>query len=197
MSDEGIQFLGSDRLPKTVGVSNPLPIGDGSSSLTVDGKCYRSTATITRPANTTPYGVGDVIGDTGGSAIITLASVGPSGGFIQLQSVRLLIYSGTLPTSMTSLRLHFYSASPTAIADNAAWDLVSGDRASYLDYIDLPTPSDFGSTLVSKVDYPGSLLKLASASTSLFALLQTTTAATFAENSTVLDLRVNAIEMGL
>jgi hypothetical protein len=26
MSDEGIQYLGSDRLPRTVGVSNPLPV---------------------------------------------------------------------------------------------------------------------------------------------------------------------------
>jgi hypothetical protein len=143
----------------------------------------------------TPYGVGDVIGDTNGSAIIALSDIGPSGGFIQLQSLRLLIYSGTLPTSMTGLRLHLYSASPTAIADNAAWNLVADDRASYLDYVDFPTPTDMGATLFTKVDFAGNLLKLTGAS--LFGLLQTTTAATFAENSTVLDLRVNAIEMSL
>ena len=177
--------------------SGAVPVGDNNSSLTVDGRCYRSTATITRPANQTPYGAGDVIGDTNGSAIITLANVGPSGGFIQIQSIRLLIHSGTLPTGMTGLRLHLYSASPTAIADNAVWDLVSGDRAAYMDAIDFPTPVDYGSTLFTKVDFPGSLLRLASGSTSLFGLLQTTTAATFVENSTVLDLRVNSIEMGL
>ena len=163
----------------------------------VTGRCFRSAVTITRPANQTPYGAGDVIGDTNGSAIITLPNIGPSDGFIQIQSIRLLIHTGTLPTSMTSLRLHLYTASPTAIADNAVWDLVSGDRAAYLDAIDFPTPTDYGSTLFTKTDYPGSLLKLATGSTSLFGLLQTTTAATFAENSTVLDLRVNSIEMGL
>ena len=170
------------------GMSNGLP---------VSGKCYRGAYAITRPTNTTPYTAGDAIGDTGGSAIFTLSNIGPSGGFIQIQSLRLLIHSGTLPTSMTTLRLHLYSAAPTAIADNAAWDLLAGDRTAYLDYIDLPTPTDMGSTLFSKVDYPGSLLKLASESTSLFGVLQTLTAATFAENSTVLDMRINAIEMGL
>jgi hypothetical protein len=164
--------------------------------LAASGRCYRSTATITRPANTTPYTAGDVIGDTGGSAIITLADIGSSGGFVQIQSVRLQIHSGTLPTGMTGLRLHLYSTAPTAIADNAAWDLPAGDRASYMDYIDLPTPTDFGSTLFTKVDFAGNLLKLAAGSTSLFGLLQTTTAATFIENSTVLDLRISAIEMG-
>src|SRR5512142_392177 len=119
---------------------------------------YRSVATITRPANTTAYTAGDVIGDTNGSAIITLPFAGFRGGFIQPQSVRLLIYSGTLPTSMTSLRLHLYSAAPTAIADNAAWDLPAADRAAYIDYIDLPTPTDLGSTLFTTASYPGSLL---------------------------------------
>jgi hypothetical protein len=173
-----------------------IPISDDNNSLTVDGTCYRGAYTITRPANTTPYTAGDAIGGTGGSAIFTLNNIGPSGGFIQIQSIRLMIYSGTPPTSMTTLRLHLYSAAPTSIADNAAWDLLAGDRSSYLDYIDLPTPTDMGSTLFTKVDYPGSLLKLASASTSLFGVLQTITAATFAENSTVLDLRISAIEMG-
>lgn len=176
---------------------NPLPVSDAGGTLTVDGRCYRGAYTITRPANQTPYNAGDVIGDTGGSAITTLTSIGPSSGFIQIQSLRLLIYSGTPPAGMTTLRLHLYQTSPTAIADNAAWDLVAGDRTAYLDFIDLPTPIDMGGTLFTKVDYPGSLLKLANGSTSLFAELQTLTAATFAENSTVLDMRINAIEMSL
>lgn len=175
--------------------SGAMPVGDNGSSLTVDGRCYRFAGTITRPANTTAYATGDAIGDTGGSAIITLSNIGPSGGFIQIQSIRLLIYSGTLPTPMTGLRLHLYQTSPTAIADNAAWDLVSGDRSTYLDFIDLPMPTDMGSTLFTKADYPGSLLKLADGYTSLFGILQTVSGATFAENSTVVDLRISAIEM--
>jgi hypothetical protein len=52
-------------------------ISDGGSTLTVDGKAYRSTATITRPSNTTAYTAGDVVGDTGGSAIISLTCCWP------------------------------------------------------------------------------------------------------------------------
>jgi hypothetical protein len=104
------------------------------------------------------------------------------------------VYTGTAIAS--SFRLHFYNASPTAIADNAAWDLVSGDRSSYLDFIELPTPTDMGSTLFTKVDWPGSLFKLAASSTSLFCVLQCVSAFTSSENSTVFDLRVNAVEAG-
>jgi len=35
MSDEGIHYLGSDRLPKTVGVSQPLPVQTAGAVLTV------------------------------------------------------------------------------------------------------------------------------------------------------------------
>jgi hypothetical protein len=48
-------------------------------SITVDGNAYRSIATITRPSNATAYTAGDVVGDTGGSAIISLTAAGPSG----------------------------------------------------------------------------------------------------------------------
>jgi hypothetical protein len=32
----------------------------------------------------------------------------------------------------------FLAPSPTAIADNAAFDLTSGDRATYMGYVDFP-----------------------------------------------------------
>jgi hypothetical protein len=49
---------------------------------------------------------------------------------------------------MTSFRLNLYNATPpSALGDNAVWDLPSGDRASYLGYVDLGTPVDIGSTL--------------------------------------------------
>lgn len=175
---------------------NPVPVSDGTSSLTVDGKAYRSTVTITRPSNTTAYTAGDVVGDTGGSAILTLSSVGPSGGFVLIQSISLVFSDSTVPSGMGSFRIHLYSATPTAIADNAAFDLVSGERANYMGYIDLPTPQDFGSTLYTQADYPGRLVKLAAASTSLFAEIETRGAYTPVSASTV-TLRVNTLEAGL
>jgi hypothetical protein len=97
---------------------------------------------------------------------------------------------------MGAFRLHLYMESPTAILDNAAFDLVSGDVGKYAGYIDLATPQDFGSILVTQADYPGTLIKLAAGSTSLFAELETRVAYTPA-SGTLYDLRVLTLEAGL
>ena len=175
---------------------NPIPVSDNSSSLTVDGRAYRTTATITRPSNTTAYTAGDVVGDTGGSAIISLTSAGPTAGFVIIQSISLVFSDSTVPSGMGAFRVHLYSASPTAIADNAAFDLTSGERDTYMGFIDLPTPADLGSSLYTQTDYPGRLIKLAAASTTLFVELETRGAYTPVSASTV-SIRVNLLEAGL
>ena len=171
-------------------------ISDGGTTLTVDGKAYLSTTTITRPSNTTAYTTGDVVGDTGGSAIISLTAAGPTAGFVIIQSISLVFSDSVVPSGMGAFRIHMYSASPTAIADNAAFDLVSGDRATYMGYIDLPAPVDLGSTIYTQTDYPGRLIKLAVASTTLFVELETRGAYTPVSASTV-SIRVNLLEAGL
>jgi hypothetical protein len=173
-----------------------LSVNDNATSLTVDGKAYRSTVTITRPSNTTAYTAGDVVGDTGGSAILTLSNIGPSGGYILIQSAALIFSDISVPSGMGAFRVHFYNSSPTAIADNAPFDLTSGERALYMGYIDLSAPQDLGSTLYTQVDYPGRLIKLATASTSLFAEIETRNAYTPVSASTV-ELRVSTLEAGL
>ena len=173
-----------------------LSVSDSNGSLTVDGKAYRTTATITRPSNTTAYTAGDVVGDTGGSAIISLTAAGPTAGFVILQSISLVFSDSTVPSGMGAFRIHMYSASPTAIADNAAFDLLSGDRATYMGYIDLPAPQDLGSTIYTQTDYPGRLIKLAAASTTLFVELETRGAYTPVSASTV-SIRMNLLEAGL
>ena len=187
--------------------SNPIPVDlqaaslNLDSSLTVDGKAYRAAVTLTRPSNTTGYSAGDVIGvaDSGtpanaGSAIITLSNIGPSGGYVLIQSVRLMIGNTTPPAS--AFRLHLYMEAPGAILDNAAFDLVAGDVGKYAGYIDLPAPLDFGSVGVTQADYPGTLIKLAAGSTSLFAELEVRSAYTPA-SGTLYDLRVLTLEAGL
>ena len=173
-----------------------LTVSDANGSLTVDGKAYRTTATITRPSNTTAYTAGDVVGDTGGSAIISLTAAGPTAGFVLVQSISLVFSDSTVPSGMGAFRIHLYSASPTAIADNAAFDLLSGDRATYMGYIDLPAPQDLGSTIYTQTDYPGRLIKLAAASTTLFVEIETRGAYTPVSASTV-AIRVNLLEAGL
>ena len=175
---------------------NPIPVSDNSSSLTVDGKAYRTTATITRPSNTTAYTAGDVVGDTGGSAIISLTAAGPTAGFVIIQSISLVFSDSTVPSGMGAFRVHLYSASHTAIADNAAFDLTSGERDTYMGYVDLPAPQDLGSSIYTQTDYPGRLIKLAAASTTLFAELETRGAYTPVSASTV-SIRVNLLEAGL
>ena len=177
-------------------VSGAVPVSDNNSSFTVDGKAYRTTVTITRPSNTTAYTAGDVVGDTGGSAILTFTNAGPSGGFVIVQSVSLVFSDSSVPSGMGAFRLHLYSAIPTAIADNAVFDLVSGERSTYMGYIDLSTPLDFGSSLYTQVDYPGRLIELAAASTTLYAELETRGAYTPVSASTI-AVRLNLLEAGL
>jgi hypothetical protein len=173
-----------------------LAVGDAGSSLTVDGKAYRSIVTITRPSNTTAYTAGDVVGDTGGSAILTLSNIGPAGGYILVQSAELIFSDISVPSGMGAFRIHLFNAAPTAIADNAAFDLVSGERASYMGYIEFNAPQDLGSTLYTQVDYPGRLIKLAAASTTLYAEIETRNAYTPVSASTI-ELRVSTLEAGL
>lgn len=179
--------------------SGAVPIGDNSASLTVDGKAYRVQLDITRPANVTAYAAGAVIGTgSGDDAIHTLASIGPSAGFVLIQSIELVLGIAAVPSGMTSFRLHFYSTKPaTAAANASAFDVTSTDRGAYIGYIDLPAPVDLGSTCFTQLDYPGKLFKLAASSTSLFCELQTIGGYTPAANSEVYSLRIKTLEAGL
>ncbi len=182
---------------KVLSVSGqPLTVSDSGSSLTVDGKAYRSTIAFNRPSNTTAYTAGDVIGATAGSAIHTLTTVGPSGGYILIQSIAMATHDTSVPAGMASFRIHFYNASPTAIADNAAFDLLTADHGKYLGYVDLPTPQDFGSSIYTQADYPGRLVKLAASSTSLFIEIETKGAFT-PVSAVTFDLAILTLEAGL
>lgn len=141
-------------------------------SITVGGVGFSSQATVTRPANTTPYAAGDVVGAA--AAAITFLDIGPLGGRIIITDADLRMDVAAVPADMTSFRLHLYNATPpSALADNAAWDLPSGDRASYLGYIDMGTPVDVGSTLFVQSDGTGTKDIQMGASTSLFGYLVT------------------------
>jgi hypothetical protein len=163
--------------------------------MATDFGSYRSVVQFTRPANTTQYTANDVVGTTT-SAIHQLSNLGKLGGFVQIQSVRLQIHVASVPSGMSGFRAHFYTASPTAIADNAAFDLVVADRASYVGFVDMPTPQDFGSTLFCQADYPGSLIQFANNSNGLWCQLQTLGTFTPGANSEVYELRVLTLDSG-
>jgi hypothetical protein len=149
--------------------------GGGDASRVVD---YDPFVVFTRPANTTAYTALDVLGiaDAGtaanaGSAIHRFRNAGPWGGSVLPIAAELMIANASIPANMAGFRLHLYSSSPTAILDNAAFDLVSGDRSAYQGWLEFPTPLDLGSTLFSQAVYIGSKFSLAS--NDLFAQLQT------------------------
>lgn len=153
-----------------------------------------AAVTITRPSNTTGYTAGDVLGqaDTGtpanaGNAILSFEGV-PARAVIESMTLRIDLSSIT--SGMTTFRLHLYSASPTAILDNAAWDLVAGDRAAYQGFIEV-TPADMGATLWAQFD--GVNKRVATPSGVLYGLLQTVGAYTPASGTVhVVTLKVVA-----
>lgn len=150
--------------------------------------------TFTRPANTTAYTAGDVIGSTS-SAIHELTSVASSSSYVFVQSIQLLINSTSVPSGMAGFRVHLYSSSPTAIADNAAYTFTSSDATAWQDSYDLGTPAVRGSMLRAQAYYQGGIMKLQSASSSMYAVLETLGAYTPA-SGTAHTLRVKVLEAG-
>ena len=161
-------------------------IGGGLyADVVVSGGASQSSVSVTRPNNTTAYTAGDVLGaaDAGtpanaGSAILEFTNIAPVGSNALITGASLAINVSALPAGMTTFRLHLYDTSPAAILDNAAWDLVAGDRDYYLGYIDIEQMVDVGSTLYVQTDKLANSslpkqVKLSSASTSLFGLLVT------------------------
>lgn len=110
--------------------------------------------TITRTADTNAYTANDVIGAaTGATSAVEFTDMGPADGRISIIGASLRIDASALIASEATYNLHLYSITPpSALGDNAAHDIPSGDRASYLGYVALGTPVDLGSTLWVKQD---------------------------------------------
>lgn len=140
---------------------------------------YGATVSLTRPADTTAYTAGDVIGigtgaggATAGPAALTFTAGPTAGGEVIITSAALRVDASAVPSGMGNFRLHLYNVTPpSALVDNAAWDLPSGDRASYLGHVDIGTPVDLGSTLYVQADGINKQITLASAN--LYGYLQT------------------------
>jgi len=107
-----------------------------------------ASASITRPNDTTAYAALDVVGPASGTSALAF-NVGPAdGGDVLIRGVSLRIDANALIASEAGYRLHFYNVTPpSALADNAPWDLPSGDRDAYLGFLDTGTIVDVGSTL--------------------------------------------------
>jgi hypothetical protein len=167
--------------PSTSGDFFALSGNEATGAVYVETKnsTRRAYAATTRPNDTAAYAAGDIIGSaTGSTAAITFANIGAAGNVIRITGTRHEIDVASIPSGMTSFRLHLYNITPpSAYGDNVAWDLPSGDRASYLGYVDLGSPVDLGSTLyVQQTGLDNDFLM--GATTDLFGYLVTNTAYT-------------------
>jgi hypothetical protein len=121
-------------------------------------------------ATFTPAAASHVAGDCNGAAaeFALAVAAAPSGCVFMVTDADLYIDGGT--AEATAWRLHLYNVTPpSALADDAAWDLPSGDRSSYLGYVDLGTAIDLGAT--QAIQNPGINRSIKLAGTSVFGYL--------------------------
>jgi hypothetical protein len=144
-----------------------------ASTLTLASRAASTAVTLTRTADTNVYAANDVLGAaTGSTAALTFANMGPSGADVTITSASLEIDASALIAGETSYRLYLYNVTPpSAMGDNDAFDLASGDRAAFLGYVDLGTPVDLGSTLYVQTDNINTQVRLSG--TNIFAYLVT------------------------
>lgn len=123
---------------------------------------FGSASTLTRPATTPGYSANDVVMDTGGVPLSF--TLGAGAGEYMITSASLQINASAIISGETSYILELYNVTPpSALADDAAWDLPSGDRASYLGEVLLGSPVDKGSTLFVETHGINKQITLASA----------------------------------
>lgn len=141
-----VAFLNEDLQRTPVSQDTPLPVG---------GVGYSSTVSFNRTANTTTYDALDVLGPSvsPGLAVLEFEGIGPAGGGeVVLTFVSLEIDRSDVPSGMTTYRLAFYSDTPDSnLGDGGAWSLTSGDRTTWLGFLDIGIPVDMGATLYVEV----------------------------------------------
>lgn len=149
---------------------------------------------VTRTADTNAYTANDVLGSaTGSTAGIDFNLAAISGSNILITSVALERDVAALISGETSYNLHLYNVTPpSALGDNVAFDLPSGDRASYLGVISLGTPVDIGATLYVEQNGVNKQVKLSG--THIFGYLVTVGAYTPASAS-VHKITLSAVQL--
>ena len=165
-------------------------VDSGGSVSFSPGLAYESTATITRAANTTAYTANDVYG-----TVFELANIGPSGGFVFLNSLDIIFNITALPSGMGAFAVYLFNATPpSAITDNLPYSLSSGDRDSIRTLNGLSLTASLaaggnGGSVVAEALDINRLFKLATGSTSLWGYLATLSAFIPAANSETATIR--------
>jgi hypothetical protein len=150
---------------------------------------FSGSATFT-PAATSHAG-GDCFGAAQEFKILDRNGSPPaSGSHIKITSLTFTQATGTNVTSVW--RLHLYNVTPpSAIADDAAFDVPAGDRASYLGYVDISQLIDLGATLY--IDMPSLNKQVKLLGTSLFGYLVNVTTLTAEAVAHTVTLQCQAV----
>lgn len=159
------------------------------------GNAYSSTVTLTRTNDTNAYAAGDVIGSATGSTAALSFNIGrQGGGEVFITTVKLVVNISAIPSGMTSFVLYLYSATPpSALGDNAPFNLPSGDRATYLQPVNLGSPVDLGDTLAVVTSQVNQQITIPSGG-SLYGYLVTTGAFTPA-SATVFTITLKSVSI--
>lgn len=150
---------------------------------------FGASATFT-PAATSHAG-GDCFGAAQEFKLLDRNGSPPAAGsHIKITSLTFMQATGTNVTSVW--RLHLYNVTPpSAIADDAVFDVPAGDRASYLGYVDISQLVDTGATLYIDMPNLGKQVKLLG--TSLFGYLVSVTTLTAEAVAHSVTLQVQAL----
>ena len=149
-----------------VGVTeaNELMVSISSSST---GK--QASDTITLAHDVAAHHALDVVSTAAGE-ILEFPSLGLSGDLICILGSRMKYSGSAVPTASTGYRLHLYNAAPTAIADNAAFNVPATDLGKYIGYVPISTLVDVGDSCISVDNNTNFTCKLVG--TGLYGILQ-------------------------
>lgn len=167
----------ANSLPTVLSNEDKAALDSVATSAARLGNMASVVASVTRPANATPYSVNDVIG-TAVTGVLDLASsfraVGGSGYIVKVK------LHTDQAANIAQFRVHLFNVAPTAIADNAPFALLYADEAKYVGFIDIPAVAQEGAGSTAAVGvWAGQLAANADAAgTSIFAVIETKTAFT-------------------
>lgn len=199
MSSQTVAYQDGSGVRTPVSETNPLPVTipltedpiqvTGSTALTageahlgeLGGNLLSVAVEFTRPTDTSPYSIGDVVSnDTGTTTMQAIANAGRvSGGSGYIVGIRI----STDKKSITpQLRVHFFNTNGATLSgDNAAWQDKYADSAKRVAFYDMPamtTGADTSNSDMSRtVDMTMRIPYIATA-TILYFVLETLTAFT-------------------
>ena len=143
-----------------------------------------------RPADVVPYAINDVVSSSTLSGVNMTFSIGTAS--VLLMGATFVNSEASVPAGQSGFKLHLYNAAPTAIVDNAAFNLIAADRAKYIGYMQFDLPLDVGDSNISQNNNANIVAK--SANGILYGVLTTDTAYTASSTTSTVNITVRGCQ---